>query len=465
MFSPSQRAKVLRYQIDAMKEKFKEEDAKLTELLAKTKIVEDDADQNILTEQEKATGWSVITKTEHEAYKLVVDMTSKKIIDEKEKEYKELSANVEEAMRLAREEEERELLLEKERVAAVLRAHEELHPPETATCPICLEDFKVLSYDPTFVRFFSCCGNLACECGSGKCGSKCPLCRANLPDSDAQHLIQTRKQAEKGNRNAQRNLAGFYLNGQMGVRVNMQEYIKWLKRAAEQKDAIAMHSLSQDYFHGTGLDKSEERAYALLEESSDLGNPHSQKELARKYYQSGDNTKAVHYATLAVAGHETGLAELVLGTSFWSGPGVPKSLYRAKHYLELAVRQGEDGFRGYYPLGSVLLELYAKDEAHDDILPKALFWLRKSTGFADAFIDGGDTPARKCIKMIEDILMKRCHYCCKEANQKVALKNCAKCKSAWYCSKECQVSHWKAGHKSDCIKHDAPVEAVISRLM
>ena len=27
-----------------------------------------------------------------------------------------------------------------------------------------------------------------------------------------------------------------------------------------------------------------------------------------------------------------------------------------------------------------------------------------------------------------------------------------RCKAAWYCSKECQTQHWKAGHKIDCIK-------------
>ena len=33
------------------------------------------------------------------------------------------------------------------------------------------------------------------------------------------------------------------------------------------------------------------------------------------------------------------------------------------------------------------------------------------------------------------------------------LKQCARCKAVYYCSKKCQVEHWKAGHKVDCKGH------------
>ena len=31
-------------------------------------------------------------------------------------------------------------------------------------------------------------------------------------------------------------------------------------------------------------------------------------------------------------------------------------------------------------------------------------------------------------------------------------KKCARCQLARCCSRECQVAHWKAGHKSDCVR-------------
>ena len=33
----------------------------------------------------------------------------------------------------------------------------------------------------------------------------------------------------------------------------------------------------------------------------------------------------------------------------------------------------------------------------------------------------------------------------------VKMSRCARCKQTSYCSKECQVKHWKTGHKEECI--------------
>ena len=34
---------------------------------------------------------------------------------------------------------------------------------------------------------------------------------------------------------------------------------------------------------------------------------------------------------------------------------------------------------------------------------------------------------------------------------KHATKRCSQCGVKWYCSRECQVAHWKAGHKKMCL--------------
>lgn len=44
----------------------------------------------------------------------------------------------------------------------------------------------------------------------------------------------------------------------------------------------------------------------------------------------------------------------------------------------------------------------------------------------------------------------KCHTCNADANDAdIKLKRCNKCRSVWYCSKECQTQNWKY-HKSDC---------------
>ena len=46
---------------------------------------------------------------------------------------------------------------------------------------------------------------------------------------------------------------------------------------------------------------------------------------------------------------------------------------------------------------------------------------------------------------------RECHVCKKsEKDIGKKLKNCARCKSAQYCSRECQVKDWKSGHKKLC---------------
>jgi hypothetical protein len=43
----------------------------------------------------------------------------------------------------------------------------------------------------------------------------------------------------------------------------------------------------------------------------------------------------------------------------------------------------------------------------------------------------------------------RCRHCNSE-DLKLELKKCSQCKSVQYCSKECQVAAWRAGHKKEC---------------
>ena len=45
------------------------------------------------------------------------------------------------------------------------------------------------------------------------------------------------------------------------------------------------------------------------------------------------------------------------------------------------------------------------------------------------------------------------------------LKTCGRCTGVWYCGRECQLGGWKAGHKIDCCKQNASVEAALLELV
>ena len=47
----------------------------------------------------------------------------------------------------------------------------------------------------------------------------------------------------------------------------------------------------------------------------------------------------------------------------------------------------------------------------------------------------------------------KCANCNIMSEEMEEFKVCARCKAFYYCSKKCQVEHWKAGHKVDCKGH------------
>ena len=60
-------------------------------------------------------------------------------------------------------EEKYELLRESQRIELAVRQHEELHPPITETCLICLDDVPLDTF--SFKLFCACCGKGGCaEC-------------------------------------------------------------------------------------------------------------------------------------------------------------------------------------------------------------------------------------------------------------------------------------------------------------
>jgi hypothetical protein len=50
--------------------------------------------------------------------------------------------------------------------------------------------------------------------------------------------------------------------------------------------------------------------------------------------------------------------------------------------------------------------------------------------------------------------------CCEEHYKRTALRKCGQCLGVLYCSRECQVKHWKEGHKQHCKEIAAAMEAI-----
>mmetsp|Transcript_30523 Transcript_30523/g.51883 ORF Transcript_30523/g.51883 Transcript_30523/m.51883 type:complete len:152 (+) Transcript_30523:852-1307(+) len=139
--------------------------------------------------------------------------------------------------------------------------------------------------------------------------------------------------------------------------------------------------------------------------------------------------------------------------------GLTESLILGKHYSEMYFEDAEEGdpcnpvsacnlSLALYRLGLDRFERIMDIPGHSPI-PKSLFWARRALK-GDPTVETNDLVI-KFISMVENEAKSHCANCRKEAEGS-SFKRCVRCLGAWYCGKECQVQHWKAGHKIDCIK-------------
>ena len=180
-----------------------------------------------------------------------------------------------------------------------------------------------------------------------------------------------------------------------------------------------------------------------------------------------DWSKAVLYATLSCRDGTGKLGGHVLGILYFhDDAGVfEKNLYRAKYYFEMAARNSYGDSLGY--LARVLFEL--RNQQYDgsiamvgyNSVPKILYCARKGASVGQGPI--AMQMNSELLKELEEQGRKTCDNCFKKANVGQKFNHCASCKSAWYCSRDCQVKHWTKGHKLDCIKHNTPLEKVLGR--
>ena len=265
--------------------------------------------------------------------------------------------------------------------------------------------------------------------------------------------------AKRGVSWAQNYVGRCMLRGVGGFKKQEKCGLEWLNKAVAQNHPPAIYYLATSYGDGMApvLRKSEEKAKQLLMKSANLGFAlaNSNSLLAQSFFCGSrgfekDQDEAYFRASVAFALDDTNqeVAE-VLGRLHYFRPGIPKpSPYIACYYLNIAANEDKNGTACYF-CSNELVDL-SKHLLHSqdripgfNVMPSAFFWLRKSR-------DMGYSKARKVLKEWESVGQSRCANCSKEAKTGEKFKQCSKCKAQWYCSKECQVEAWKAGHKKDC---------------
>jgi len=242
----------------------------------------------------------------------------------------------------------------------------------------------------------------------------------------------------------------------------MKKAVQYYTLSAEQNHPPGLLNLARLYSDGVPgvIKRSTMKAMGYLQKAADLGNFHAQANIARMLYQfeqcglDADYPKAVKYATLAshyaTATDKTTAAEAnsILGFLFLDGNHeLYSSVNLATHYLGLAVKNGTASlFKYSEALVQQNENLYPYHLTGFNAMPRVMFWLRKS-------LTAGQSAAKNVINNLESREKGKCSACNASEDEAAAGKKflrCGRCKLYHYCSKECQMEAWNAGHKVDC---------------
>jgi TPR repeat protein/serine/threonine protein kinase len=189
-----------------------------------------------------------------------------------------------------------------------------------------------------------------------------------------------RKAADQGNALAQVNLGRMYENGN-GVPKDMVEAAKWYRKAAEQQNPWGENSLGCLYETGSGVEKNFAEAIQLYRKSADQGNESAQVNLGRMYENGNGVAKdmveaAKWYRKAAEQGESQ--AQNSLGWLYKSGSGVETNLAEAVKWFrksaDLGNADGQNSLADMYWAGSGVTQNFAE----------AVKWYRKSADQGNA---------------------------------------------------------------------------------
>ena len=185
-----------------------------------------------------------------------------------------------------------------------------------------------------------------------------PICEVHSQSStlDRKRFDAMKKQADKGDAEAQTTLATLYSRG-IGVSRDPAKATKYLRKAAEQGYARAQCLLALACSNGEGVKPDKLEAAQWFRRAADQGLAEAQLDLGMCYI-NGDgvernDTEAVAWYRKAAA---QGLADAqyAIGNCYLEGTGVPKDVPEGVRWVQTAAEQG------FGPAQSALGRCYSK---------------------------------------------------------------------------------------------------------
>lgn len=176
--------------------------------------------------------------------------------------------------------------------------------------------------------------------------------QGQVTQAERSHFEWVKAAADKGDAEAQLQLALLYASGASGTR-DTSKAAKWMRKAADQGLARAEYYLGLDYAHGQGVKKNEAEAVQWFRRAADQGFADAQYEMGlcclsgRGMRESG--TEAMDWFRKA-AERGSALAEYEIGNCYFEGTGVAKNIEEGIKWIDRAAARGVPAAQ--YQLGS-----------------------------------------------------------------------------------------------------------------
>jgi len=237
-------------------------------------------------------------------------------------------------------------------------------------------------------------------------------------DQKAESLL--RSAADQGHVHAQHILGEYELE-----KDNVEEACRLFEAAASQGHMNALGLLGVQHCLGLGVEEDDMKAVRFLTVSSKL--------------TTEDRRPHRRLADCFAYGHE-GLVQkptTVLAV-YYMKPALEESECISPQVMVFYAQLLWDLSGSYFPD-------YEFAPSGENGLPEALFWYRR------AHAKSMDAETVELFGSYESKVKEMCACCYKPLSTDKS-KCCVECKAVYYCSRECQATDWKAGHKKDCVK-------------
>ena len=166
-----------------------------------------------------------------------------------------------------------------------------------------------------------------------------------------------------------------------GVDKNLEEAVKWFRKAADRENIVAQRLLADAYYYGNGVAQNFEEAVKWFRKSADKGDAEAQKYLGW-CYQNGqgvaqDINQAVAWYRKAAEQGEA-YAQNNLGLCYDQGQGVEQDYEQAAEWYRKAADQGDADAQNNLGL------CYQNGQGVEQDYEQAVEWYRKAAEHGNA---------------------------------------------------------------------------------